>query len=281
METDRLRYFCAIAEAGSLTAAAAVLNVSHSGLSKAMSVLQSELKQQLFRPLGRGLELTDAGRDVYKKSKEILAEIEKLKESKPLHHSGMVKVGMTEIFALSISGPLATELHGAGLHADYYELDSGEAEKMVSEGRLDFALTFVPLLQNDLEYLKIKSVQMGVFGASAKFAKMPFSQVPFVIPNEGMSQNPLSLKSRDGWPAEVQRKVQYGAGSLSLALQIVNEGLAVAFIPKFLAAKNFIELNPGKIKSTHMNRDLFLLKRKNSEESKAMKIAAKVLRTRC
>ena len=192
METDRLRYFCAIAETGSLTAASGILNVSHSGLSKAMAVLQTELKQQLFRPLGRGLELTDAGRDIYQNAKEIIRQIDNLKKLKPLHEGSVIRIGMAEIFVLILAGPLAAELKTAGLTADFYELDSGDAEAMVRDGRMDFALTFVPFPQSDLEYLKIKTVTMGIFGKNSKFQQMPLEQIPFVVPNHALTQNPLS-----------------------------------------------------------------------------------------
>jgi len=64
METDRLKYFCVIVDTGSLTKAAEVLGVSHSGLSKAMSVLQGELGFKILVPKGRGLELTEKGREL-------------------------------------------------------------------------------------------------------------------------------------------------------------------------------------------------------------------------
>jgi DNA-binding transcriptional LysR family regulator len=281
METDRLRYFCAIAETGSLTAAAEILNVSHSGLSKAMSVLQNELKQQLFRPLGRGLELTDAGRDTYEKSKVLLAQIENLKKLKPLSEGSLARVGMAEIFALKIAGPLALAMNQIGMAVDYYELDSGEAENMVRDGRLDFALTFVPFPQSDMEYLKIKTVSMGVYCTNRNFLNMQLSEVPFVVPNHSIGQNPLSLKSRDGWPTETQRTVKYGAASLSLALQIVEQGLAAVFMPRFLSSPGYIEIPTGKMKRAYLTRDLFLLKRKNAEESKIMKTAAKIIRNQC
>ena len=72
METHRLRYFCAIAETGSLTKASEILGISHSGLSKAVSVLEMETHLKLFRPLGRGLEITSDGKWLYQKAQQIL-----------------------------------------------------------------------------------------------------------------------------------------------------------------------------------------------------------------
>lgn len=67
METlDRqLRYFICIAELGSLSKAATVLDQTQSGLSKQLAVLESTIQQQLFTRTGRGLKLTDAGEKLY------------------------------------------------------------------------------------------------------------------------------------------------------------------------------------------------------------------------
>ena len=50
MEIRVLRYFLEIAREGSMTAAAAVLHVSQSALSKQMKELEDELGKKLFRP---------------------------------------------------------------------------------------------------------------------------------------------------------------------------------------------------------------------------------------
>ena len=72
MDTHRLRYFCTIAETGSLTKASEILGISHSGLSKAITALEDETNLQLFRPQGRGLEITKDGKWFYQKAQEIL-----------------------------------------------------------------------------------------------------------------------------------------------------------------------------------------------------------------
>jgi len=57
-----LRYFRAIARAGSLTRAASALNVSPSALSVQVQQLEAQLGQSLFERSGRQLVLTEAGR---------------------------------------------------------------------------------------------------------------------------------------------------------------------------------------------------------------------------
>ncbi|MEV6984086.1 LysR substrate-binding domain-containing protein [Sphaerisporangium sp. NPDC051017] len=64
MTLTQLRTFLAVAETGSVRAAAKRLVVTESAVSASVAALQRSLGLQLLRPSGRGLELTEAG-EVY------------------------------------------------------------------------------------------------------------------------------------------------------------------------------------------------------------------------
>jgi LysR family transcriptional regulator, low CO2-responsive transcriptional regulator len=62
MTWSRLRTFVAVADTGSVRAAAARLSVTESAVSAAVAALQAELAVQLVERSGRGLVLTEGGR---------------------------------------------------------------------------------------------------------------------------------------------------------------------------------------------------------------------------
>lgn len=284
METDRLKYFCAIAELGSLTKASEILNVSHSGLSKAMAVLQQELNTQLFRPLGRGLELTAEGTTVYHQSKKLLEEIEQLKTHGLKSSEKSLRVGMTEVLTLSLAKEFLKNLDRP---VEFYELDSGEIEVKILAGEIDFAVSFIPYPHPEIEYLKLKKTRMGVFFVNPKFQVLSLAEIPFVGPKAALKDNPLSIKSRDGWPAQWPRTQKFGANTLSMALQMVDAGFAALFMPCFLAEVSnevrpaHLKLREYEVPGKSLSRDIYLVKKKNQEESKEMKIVAKVVRQKC
>jgi DNA-binding transcriptional LysR family regulator len=280
MDTDQLRYFCAIVESGSLTKAAELLSLSHGGLSKSMKHLQASLPIVLFQPLGRGLEVTPEGKAFYERTKAVLQQIKALVEMKPVPQNQ--KIGLTESLAITISGSIAEEL---GTSIGIFEMDSGELDHAVLSGQLDFGVTFVPYPQDGLEYLRITDFQLGAFTANKSFTLLPIDKIPFSVPLVEHLENPLSIRSRDGWPSsKVQRNEKYQVASLSIALDLVQAGLCAVYMPKFVAKAYHhklksplleLKLSPNLI----VKRSLFLVKRKNLQETLSMKKVSKILRT--
>lgn len=76
MELRHLRYFEAVAEAGSLTAAATQLHMSQPPLSVAIGKLEAELGVQLFLRTSRGVEPTSAGRYLLDAASRVLGDVD-------------------------------------------------------------------------------------------------------------------------------------------------------------------------------------------------------------
>ena len=77
MELRHLRYFVAVADAGSLTVAAARrLHTSQPSLSRQIRDLEDELGAQLLTRRARGIELTPAGRAFLDHARLVLSQVE-------------------------------------------------------------------------------------------------------------------------------------------------------------------------------------------------------------
>jgi len=76
MELRHLRYFVAVAEAGSVTVAAArELHTSQPSLSRQIRDLESEIGAQLLTRRARGIELTPAGRAFLEHARAVLSQV--------------------------------------------------------------------------------------------------------------------------------------------------------------------------------------------------------------
>jgi LysR family transcriptional regulator, hca operon transcriptional activator len=77
MELRHLRYFVAVAEAGSLTVAAEQkLHTSQPSLSRQIRELEDEVGAQLLTRRARGIELTPAGRAFLEHARVVLSQVE-------------------------------------------------------------------------------------------------------------------------------------------------------------------------------------------------------------
>ena len=72
MDLRTLQYFVTIVEEKTITAAAEKLHMTQPPLTMQLHALERELGCSLFRREGRGLKLTDAGRQMYRRATEIL-----------------------------------------------------------------------------------------------------------------------------------------------------------------------------------------------------------------
>ncbi|MGW2376266.1 LysR family transcriptional regulator [Kitasatospora sp. NPDC001683] len=141
----QLRYFVAVVDEGSFTAAANRLHVSQSGISTQVAKLERELGQQLLERSGRRVRLTPAGEAVLPLAKSALATLEAIQHTAAEFADavrGRVRLGM--ITGCSIPPFLDTvadlgRTH-PGIELSLHEGHSDLLQAQVLSGALDLAL---------------------------------------------------------------------------------------------------------------------------------------------
>ncbi|MFD5466039.1 LysR family transcriptional regulator [Kitasatospora sp. NPDC127059] len=145
MEMHQLRYFAAVVDEGSFTAAAARLHVSQSGVSTQVAKLERELGQQLLDRAGRRIQLTPAGEAILPLAKNALATLDAIRHTAAEFADavrGRVRLGM--IMGCSIPPFLDTvadlgRTH-PGIELSLHEGHSDLLQSQVLAGALDLAL---------------------------------------------------------------------------------------------------------------------------------------------
>jgi DNA-binding transcriptional LysR family regulator len=284
MDTDKLRYFSTVAETGSLTKASQLLGISHSGLSKALSALEVEVKIKLFRPQGRGLEITSEGRWFYQKAQEILKIADEVLKGTKEKRS-LVRIGLSGVIVMTCSGSLAEEV---GTPLMLHEIDVGEVEGKIIGDELDFGIAFIPSPKPELEYLEIGEVRFNSHVRDDLMKRLTADSLPYAVPVSDFPFNPLGYRNRDGWPNDVPRTAYFSVSGFAIALDLLRAGQAAIYMPDFVASlENSQSPNRPKIvpvkehKAAQTRRKLFLVKRQAAEESTEMKKVAKVVRRIC
>lgn len=80
MNLRTLRYFVAIADAGSLSAAAVAIPIAQPALTRQLRALEADLGQQLLQRMPRGVRLTQAGVTFYESAQRILTEAARVRQ---------------------------------------------------------------------------------------------------------------------------------------------------------------------------------------------------------
>lgn len=102
MSLRQIRYFIAIAETGSVSAAAQAVHISQSTLTTAIKQLEEELSTALFSRHAKGMELTHQGHQFLRQAHLVLASVENAKRSLQQttdEISGELNIGVTSLVA--------------------------------------------------------------------------------------------------------------------------------------------------------------------------------------
>lgn len=110
MEIKQLRYFVAIAEAGSLSAAASRIGIAQPSLSQHVINLEEMLGVRLLTRSARGVTVTEEGALLLSRAREVLLSVDTLVEevrSSGAEPSGEVSFGLPSSVSMVMSVPLA------------------------------------------------------------------------------------------------------------------------------------------------------------------------------
>lgn len=112
--SHRLQMLVSAADSGSFAAAARIMDLTPSAVSRGIADLERELKVSLFNRTTRQLKLTQEGMEVYRRAVDILTHIAELSESLARKHglvSGVVRVGVQAPLGRYVLMPRLANLH--------------------------------------------------------------------------------------------------------------------------------------------------------------------------
>jgi DNA-binding transcriptional LysR family regulator len=155
MELRHLRYFVAVAEELSFTAAAARLHMSQPPLSQQIRDLELELQADLFRRTSRRVELTPAGQAFLQRARSILIQVDQAAaEARAigLGSIGTLDIGMTGSILLGPLAPLLASYSEKHSKVDVrlHEMSPLDQIAAIHARRVDVSFLRSPLNDPDL-----------------------------------------------------------------------------------------------------------------------------------
>ncbi len=150
MNFKHLHYFWTVARSGGVLRASEKLHLTPQTVSAQIKLLEDQLGTALFRPAGRGLELTEAGRLALSYADEIFALGDDLQSALSSHRGAPVlpfRVGITDVMPKSLAYQLLSPT--AGLETPVRLVcREGKLDRLLAElalHRLDMVLADRPL----------------------------------------------------------------------------------------------------------------------------------------
>ncbi|WP_321504004.1 LysR family transcriptional regulator [Breoghania sp.] len=144
-----MRYFEAVARAGSVRGAARELNVASSAVNRQILSLEDALGVSLFERVGRGLRLSHAGEIMLAHVRRTLgdyaATFSELDALKGLRR-GIVRIASVESFSEVILPQLVRSFRNdfKGISVEVIVSGSDEVSSIVSQGSVDIGFTYEP-----------------------------------------------------------------------------------------------------------------------------------------
>jgi LysR family hydrogen peroxide-inducible transcriptional activator len=248
MELHQLRYFCAVAEAGSFSRAAEQSHVSQPSLSQQIMKLEGELGARLFDRLGRSVRLTDVGKTFLPRARSVLRELEAARgdvvERKD-SIGGPVTVGVIPTVAPYFLPPLLTSFSRKFPQAELTiveEITPVLLERLRASA-IDVAILALPIRGHEFEAAPLLTERL--FAALPKSHKLArhrslslkdLRSEPFLLLRDGHCFRDTAVAACDR--ARLHPQVVFESGQFSSLLSMVGAGMGVSIVPEMAIEKN-------------------------------------------
>jgi DNA-binding transcriptional LysR family regulator len=234
-DLNLLPLFVAVAESGSMSAAARKLGGPKSSVSRGIAALERTLDVQLFHRTTRNVTLTGAGTAFYEKARPLLAALRELSEDLPEQEkepAGELRVTMPTDMGLTFLVEAAAQFAARypGVRLDVRP--TNRFVDLLEEG-FDVALRLAPRLQSSTFVArKLSEIEMGLYGA------------PSYVARRGAPRNTDEASTHDWvivrglqFPKTLERPKlpRLVTDELMFAHGVVREGVAIGILPSFLA----------------------------------------------
>lgn len=241
MDQRKIKYFFSVIEHGNLSSAAQSLRVSQPTLSRQIQAIEQEFQIPLFVRSGRGMLLTEAGKQLHEGLQSIERQLRLLKTdvtAVSVEPAGEVVFGIPPSPRSLIAVPLVKQYNRAypRIAIRLVEETSGQLRDLVANGILDLALTNTTEPAHGIVSQILgreRLVLVGPVGAKLSLRKdtpiKALGDLPLILT---MRPNSLRLMVEDRLGVHgLMANVRFEANTLPLMTDLVTAGLGYTVLP--------------------------------------------------
>ena len=227
---DDIRYFLAVIEAGSVTAAAVQLGVNHSTVSRRVTAFETVLRTKLFDRGPSGWAITSGGENLLHSAKEMAEAVHSLRrkvEGADRALSGVLRITAPHLCFQQLLGPPLKAFSNKYPNIQVQLIASDEPLNL-AYGDSDVAFRTTDDPPPNLVGNRLATVAYAIYGIEELRQRLEDEQLS--VPAVTWIGDGQSIPS---WirKASAKIEVKYRVNSLDTMLEIAKQGIAVAQLP--------------------------------------------------
>lgn len=261
LDWNDLRFLLAVADEGSLSAAARALQVNHSTVLRRVGKFEQQLDVRLFERLPNGYALTAAGEALAHSARQIQETVDAVERrivGQDLRLSGSVRVATTDTLALRVLPAIIAAFHAQHPQVQV-QLLSGNDQADLNRRDADLAVRPTDTPPESLLGRRLCRLAYAIYAAPSylkeRGARVPLSKHTWIMPDDSMGSTVVGRYMAREQPSVA---VAFRANSLASLAAAAAAGLGLSVLPCYLG-----DSTPGltRIRSplSEAGTDLWLL----------------------
>ncbi len=221
-----------------MSGAATLLGVTQPVVSRSVRALEEQAGEALVEPHGRGIRLTQRGVRLAERAARVLDAYDTILTAQSDGASELRLASYEPFSTWAIPRIIAS---AQVMQTLCLEAVPGEIERLISDGRVDLGFTTSPVRTAGVEHRQIATIRSAIVGnrsAAEQFRGQKVSDLPFVAPVASGEARATGRVTLDDWPASARRTVVHRVTMMETAMELVREGEAVAWLPRWLLARH-------------------------------------------
>jgi len=237
----QLELLIGVADLGSISACAEFYGVSQPAVTNQIHQLEEELGTVVLVRSVHGASLTDNGQKVVDQAKHIIQEVNRIPlalEDSKQSLQGRIVLGVSPLSPVSVHHfpRIYRPFHKAfpDVKIEVMEIDALNLADQVSKGRVDLALTPLPMFTTKAQYELLWAEELVVIsssdtlGDSVAMAALKDEDFVFMKPGYSLNLTTARLAQQAGF----EPRVVVQATSIHALLGFVAAGMGVAVVPR-------------------------------------------------